>query len=81
MVSFSCQNCNDTVKKPKLQIHMNRCHAPVDCIDCSTTFDAQSAKWVAIAQQGNAHNATDHTQAVLQRNKSIRRIYIRNQTR
>ncbi|TIC41356.1 hypothetical protein E3Q06_01577 [Wallemia mellicola] len=44
MVSFYCQNCNDTVKKPKLAVHMNRCQAPVDCIDCSTTFDTQTAK-------------------------------------
>ncbi|KAI6001655.1 hypothetical protein F5J12DRAFT_723559, partial [Pisolithus orientalis] len=32
--------CGDIVKKPKLDTHYARCHAPVDCIDCSTTFSA-----------------------------------------
>lgn len=66
MVSFSCQNCNDTVKKPKLQMHMNRCQAPVDCIDCSTTFDGHSAKWVdcgggtaALTTRQSAHELHD----------------------
>ncbi|KAF8320713.1 hypothetical protein DL93DRAFT_2036056, partial [Clavulina sp. PMI_390] len=30
--------CCDTVKKPKLDSHYGRCHAPVTCIDCSRTF-------------------------------------------
>ncbi|KAI6002924.1 hypothetical protein EDD15DRAFT_2225466 [Pisolithus albus] len=38
MVSFQCSGCGDIVKKPKLDTHYARCHAPVDCIDCSTTF-------------------------------------------
>ena len=51
MVSFSCEGCNDTVKKPKLPQHYNNCGAPftcelpcakndfhVDCWYCSTKF-------------------------------------------
>ncbi|WWC90024.1 uncharacterized protein L201_004954 [Kwoniella dendrophila CBS 6074] len=38
MVSFQCDGCADTVKKPKLDQHRNRCHAPFTCLDCSTTF-------------------------------------------
>lgn len=39
MVSFSCEVCNDTVIKKKLDQHTQRCHgAYFTCIDCSTTF-------------------------------------------
>ncbi|WVQ70067.1 uncharacterized protein L199_008291 [Kwoniella botswanensis] len=38
MVSFQCDACADTVKKPKLDQHRNRCHASFTCLDCSTTF-------------------------------------------
>ncbi|WVW83072.1 hypothetical protein I302_105089 [Kwoniella bestiolae CBS 10118] len=38
MVSFQCDGCADTVKKPKLDQHRNRCHASFTCLDCSTTF-------------------------------------------
>ncbi|KAK4049580.1 RNA-binding ATPase activator esf2 [Microbotryomycetes sp. JL201] len=38
MVSFSCEACNDTVKKPKLPNHYNNCGAPFTCIDCNVTF-------------------------------------------
>lgn len=39
MVSFSCEVCNDTLKKPKLKGHFNKCpHAYFTCIDCNTTF-------------------------------------------
>ena len=80
MVSFSCQNCNDTVKKPKLQMHMNRCQAPVDCIDCSSTFDAHSAKWVG-NEERNAANGVDHIPAALQRNRSTKRICTQSRLR
>ncbi|KAK6902944.1 hypothetical protein I203_108205 [Kwoniella mangroviensis CBS 8507] len=33
-----CDACADTVKKPKLDQHRNRCHASFTCLDCSTTF-------------------------------------------
>lgn len=39
MVSFSCEVCNDTVIKKKLDQHRLKCHgAYFSCIDCSTTF-------------------------------------------
>lgn len=39
MVSFSCEVCNDTVIKKKLDQHTGRCYgAYFSCIDCSTTF-------------------------------------------
>lgn len=39
MVSFSCEVCNDTVIKKKLDQHRQRCHgAYFTCIDCSITF-------------------------------------------
>lgn len=39
MVSFSCEVCNDTVMKKKLQQHQRSCRgAYFTCIDCSTTF-------------------------------------------
>ncbi|CCG80834.1 Putative uncharacterized protein [Taphrina deformans PYCC 5710] len=38
MVTFSCDSCNDTVKKPKANQHAQRCRAGLTCIDCSKTF-------------------------------------------
>lgn len=39
MVSFSCEVCNDTVLKKKLDAHRQRCPgAYFTCIDCSVTF-------------------------------------------
>ncbi|ODV79534.1 zf-LYAR-domain-containing protein [Suhomyces tanzawaensis NRRL Y-17324] len=39
MVSFSCEVCNDTVIKKKLDQHTQRCYgAYFTCIDCSVTF-------------------------------------------
>lgn len=48
MVTFSCDNCNDTVKKPKANQHAQRCRGSLTCIDCSKTF--WSGEW-------NAHNS------------------------
>ena len=40
MVSFSCEVCNDTIIKKKLDLHTQRCYgAYFTCIDCSTTFE------------------------------------------
>lgn len=40
MVSFSCEVCNDTVLKKKLDQHSQRCGgAYYTCIDCSVTFN------------------------------------------
>ncbi|KAK4686558.1 cell growth-regulating nucleolar protein, partial [Tremellales sp. Uapishka_1] len=44
MVSFQCEGCADTVKKPQLDKHRNRCWAPFTCLDCSTTFQNQDYK-------------------------------------
>ncbi|KAG0315530.1 hypothetical protein BG000_005149, partial [Podila horticola] len=39
MVSFVCDTCQETVKKPKLDQHFNRCpYAQFSCIDCSVSF-------------------------------------------
>ncbi|WVQ78282.1 hypothetical protein IAT38_000367 [Cryptococcus sp. DSM 104549] len=38
MVSFQCDACADTVKKPKLDQHRSRCFSSFTCLDCSTTF-------------------------------------------
>ncbi|GAA6041458.1 hypothetical protein JCM8097_001887 [Rhodosporidiobolus ruineniae] len=43
MVSFSCENCGDILKKPKLDQHAGRCRgAYFTCIDCNTTFEGTS---------------------------------------
>ncbi|EGW33655.1 uncharacterized protein SPAPADRAFT_59029 [Spathaspora passalidarum NRRL Y-27907] len=43
MVSFSCEVCNDTITKKKLDQHAQRCYgAYFTCIDCSTTFEGTS---------------------------------------
>lgn len=45
MVSFSCEVCNDTVLKKKLDGHKQRCRgAYFTCIDCSTTFSGNDYK-------------------------------------
>lgn len=44
MVSFSCEACNETMVKKKVGPHLNRCRAPVTCIDCSKTFPGQTFK-------------------------------------
>ncbi|KAH6564225.1 hypothetical protein BASA60_010399 [Batrachochytrium salamandrivorans] len=39
MVSFSCEVCQETIKKPKLEQHYYRCpNAYYSCVDCSITF-------------------------------------------
>ncbi|SCV70399.1 BQ2448_1793 [Microbotryum intermedium] len=42
MVSFVCDTCNDTLKKPKLDQHAQRCWAVYTCLDCNTTFEGTS---------------------------------------
>ncbi|CAI5755486.1 unnamed protein product [Candida verbasci] len=62
MVSFSCEVCNDTVIKKKLNQHAQRCHgAYFTCIDCSTTF------------HGNDHN--NHTQCITEDEKYQKKLY------
>ncbi|CAG8734869.1 9723_t:CDS:2, partial [Racocetra persica] len=39
MVSFSCDQCADVIKKPKLDQHRIKCPVTTfTCIDCSKTF-------------------------------------------
>ncbi|KAM0750540.1 hypothetical protein T439DRAFT_325610 [Meredithblackwellia eburnea MCA 4105] len=39
MVSFQCNGCGDTLKKPKLDQHAGRCrNAQFTCIDCNVDF-------------------------------------------
>ncbi|KAJ1900244.1 hypothetical protein LPJ66_001603 [Kickxella alabastrina] len=39
MVSFVCNYCQETLKKPKLDMHAQRCrNASFSCIDCSVDF-------------------------------------------
>ena len=44
MVSFVCDNCQETLKKAKVQGHLNRCHGPVSCVDCSVVFRGDEFK-------------------------------------
>ncbi|EME29996.1 zinc ion binding protein [Galdieria sulphuraria] len=44
MVSFCCDQCQEVVKKPKLEKHFFICRTrSVSCVDCGTTFDRASA--------------------------------------
>eukprot|EP00884_Botryococcus_braunii_P000846 jgi/Botrbrau1/10762/Bobra.180_2s0027.1 len=45
MVWFSCGDCGESVKKPKLSAHFNSCRAAcLTCIDCCQDFDRAGAK-------------------------------------
>lgn len=62
MVSFSCEVCNDTVVKKKLQQHQRSCSgAYFTCIDCSTTF------------YGNDHQK--HTSCISEAEKYEKSLY------
>lgn len=40
MVCFECSKCNETVKKPKLAMHLLKCQSQlVTCIDCNMRFN------------------------------------------
>ena len=42
MVSFSCEVCNDTIQKKKLDQHKQKCpEAYYTCLDCGVTFEDQ----------------------------------------
>lgn len=46
MVWFQCEDCGDTIKKPKLDSHFRQCRASrFTCIDCLLVFDRQSVKY------------------------------------
>lgn len=62
MVSFSCEVCNDTVVKKKLDQHRSRCpDAYFTCIDCSTTF--------------NGTEYRSHTQCISEAEKYEKSLY------
>lgn len=62
MVSFSCEVCNDTILKKKLQQHQRSCRgAYFTCIDCSTTF------------YGNDHQK--HTSCISEAEKYEKSLY------
>lgn len=62
MVSFSCEVCNDTVLKKRLQQHQGRCRgAYFTCIDCSKTF------------YGNEHQS--HTSCISEAEKYEKSLY------
>lgn len=45
MVWFSCEDCGDSVKKPKLKNHFLQCNASaLTCVDCQETFDPKQAQ-------------------------------------
>ncbi|GJP31515.1 hypothetical protein CLOM_g19704 [Closterium sp. NIES-68] len=45
MVWFQCEDCGETLKKPKLNAHFGRCSAyKLACIDCGVTFDQRSVQ-------------------------------------
>jgi hypothetical protein len=45
MVSFSCDNCQDVVTKPKVIYHFQSCRTQsVSCIDCGVVFNSHSVK-------------------------------------
>ncbi|CAI5994627.1 unnamed protein product [Closterium sp. NIES-64] len=45
MVWFQCEDCGETLKKPKLNAHFGRCSAyKLACIDCGVTFDRRSVQ-------------------------------------
>ena len=58
-VWFTCDDCGDSIKKPKLQQHMNSCSARgFTCIDCSACFDRRSV-------QGHTQCVTEHEKYAL----------------
>eukprot|EP00179_Madagascaria_erythrocladioides_P012203 CAMPEP_0198365956 /NCGR_PEP_ID=MMETSP1450-20131203/154439_1 /TAXON_ID=753684 ORGANISM="Madagascaria erythrocladiodes, Strain CCMP3234" /NCGR_SAMPLE_ID=MMETSP1450 /ASSEMBLY_ACC=CAM_ASM_001115 /LENGTH=271 /DNA_ID=CAMNT_0044073419 /DNA_START=628 /DNA_END=1443 /DNA_ORIENTATION=+ len=45
MVSFSCDRCQDVIKKPKVLAHFARCNTGrVSCVDCGVSFSSISVK-------------------------------------
>lgn len=63
MVSFICDNCQATIKKPKVIQHFQSCYTgSVSCIDCSESFDSktvmQHTQCISEAQkyQGKLYN-------------------------
>ncbi|KAK9842100.1 hypothetical protein WJX81_008359 [Elliptochloris bilobata] len=59
MVWFQCDDCGDSLKKPKVQGHLNSCSASgFSCLDCSRHFDRGSV-------QGHTSCVTEHQKYAL----------------
>ena len=56
---FMCESCGETLKKPKVNAHAQRCAAEAfSCIDCSATFDRWSVR-------GHVSCVTEHEKYAL----------------
>mmetsp|Transcript_15180 Transcript_15180/g.20953 ORF Transcript_15180/g.20953 Transcript_15180/m.20953 type:complete len:260 (+) Transcript_15180:39-818(+) len=63
MVWFQCDSCGDSLKKPKVAMHMRQCPAGYfTCIDCSHSFDRHSV-------QGHTQCVTEHQKYALSATK------------
>jgi cell growth-regulating nucleolar protein len=61
-VSFVCNHCQETVKKPKLEKHKMQCrHASFTCIDCNRDF------------QGTEYRS--HNQCISEGEKYMKALY------
>jgi cell growth-regulating nucleolar protein len=59
MVWFQCEDCGDTLKKPKVKGHAGHCSASrFSCVDCLQVFDAWSV-------QGHTTCVTEHEKYAL----------------
>ncbi|PVU86690.1 hypothetical protein BB559_006446 [Furculomyces boomerangus] len=62
MVSFVCSYCQETIKKPKLDFHKQRCrYASYSCIDCGVDFAGTSYR--------------DHTSCITEDQKYMGKLY------
>ncbi|CDR37711.1 CYFA0S01e15500g1_1 [Cyberlindnera fabianii] len=62
MVTFSCEVCNESLAKKKLDQHTQRCYgAYFTCIDCSTTF--------------NGNDYRQHTQCITEDEKYQKALF------
>ncbi|PVV05423.1 hypothetical protein BB560_000056 [Smittium megazygosporum] len=62
MVSFVCNHCQETIKKPKLDFHKQRCRfASFSCIDCGVDFQGVSYR--------------DHTSCISENEKYMKKLY------
>ncbi len=51
MVSFVCDVCGDTIKKPKIKAHMQFCSQAYSCVDCSKTFYGEEVRLKFLSQE------------------------------
>ncbi len=71
MVTFVCEVCQDSVKKPKLDQHRGRCpRAYFSCVDCSQTFQVIGIFFLI---QGSTYKA--HTSCFTEDEKYQKTVY------